>query len=88
MRNDRHPDRIFAYHLPRAWSYGLAFYLGRQLPEWSASDPNPALVLTTPRGLTEIRQLHRFYGDLDENYQGVFYVPIQPLPRSFKPASR
>jgi 4-amino-4-deoxy-L-arabinose transferase-like glycosyltransferase len=84
MRNDRHPDRIFAYHLPRAWSYGLAFYLGRQLPEWSAADPNPALVLTTPRGLTEIRQLHRFYGDLDENYQGIFYVPIQPLPRTLK----
>jgi 4-amino-4-deoxy-L-arabinose transferase-like glycosyltransferase len=82
LRNDRHPDRIFLYHLPRAWGYGLAFYLGRELPEWSAGDPDPALVLTTPRGLAEIRQLHRFYGDLEENYQGILYVPIQPVPRS------
>ena len=82
LRNDRHPDRIFVYHLPRAWDYGLAFYLGRELPEWSAADPNPALVLTTPRGLAEIRQLHRFYGDLEENYQGILYVPIQPAPQS------
>jgi 4-amino-4-deoxy-L-arabinose transferase-like glycosyltransferase len=87
MRNDRHSDRIFAYHLPRAWSYGLAFYLGRELPEWSAADPDPALILTTPRGLTEIRQLHRFSGDLQENYQGILYVPILPLSRSFNPAA-
>jgi 4-amino-4-deoxy-L-arabinose transferase-like glycosyltransferase len=87
MRNDRHPDRIFAYQLPRAWSYGLAFYLGRELPEWSAADPNPALVLTTPRGLTGIRQLHRFSGELEENYEGILYVPIQPLPRSLQPAA-
>jgi hypothetical protein len=81
LRNDRHPDRIFTYHLPRSWSYGLAFYLGRELPEWSASDPNPALVLTTPKGLNEIRQLHRFYGNLEESYQGILYVPIGPAPR-------
>ena len=23
LRNDRHPDRIFVYHLPRSWAYGL-----------------------------------------------------------------
>ncbi len=78
LSNDRHPDRIFTYHLPRSWSYGLAFYLVRELPEWSPSDPNPALVLTTPSGLKEIRQLHRFYGDLEETVQGILYVPIGP----------
>lgn len=81
LRNDRHPDRIFTYHLPRSWGYGLAFYLGRQLPEWSAKDPNPALVLTTPEGLNEIRQLRRFYGNLEESYQGILYVPIGAAPR-------
>ncbi len=81
LRNDRHPDRIFAYRLPRSWTYGFAFYLGRELPEWSASDPNPALVLTTPAGLREIRQVHRFYGELDETAQGILYVPIGPAPR-------
>lgn len=81
LHNDRHPDRIFTYELPRSWSYGLAFYLGRELPEWSANDANPALVLTTPAGLKEIRQLHRFYGDLEEAYEGILYVPIAPTPR-------
>lgn len=81
LHNDRHPDRIFAYHLSRSWTYGLTFYFGRELPEWSPSDPNPALVLTTPGGLSEIRQLHRFYGNLEEGYQGILYVPIGPEPR-------
>jgi 4-amino-4-deoxy-L-arabinose transferase-like glycosyltransferase len=81
MHNNLHPDRIFAYHLQRSWTYGLAFYFGRELPEWSPSDPNPALVLTTPEGLNEIRQSRRFYGSLEETYQGILYVPIGPVPR-------
>lgn len=81
LRNDRHPDRIFVYQLPRSWSYGLAFYLGREIPEWSSADPDPALLLTTPAGLKQIRQLHRFYGDLEETYEGLLYVPIGPTPR-------
>jgi 4-amino-4-deoxy-L-arabinose transferase-like glycosyltransferase len=81
MHNNLHPDRIFTYRLARSWNYGLAFYFGRELPEWSASDPDPALVLTTPEGLKQIRQAHRFYGDLEETYQGILNVPIGPLPR-------
>jgi 4-amino-4-deoxy-L-arabinose transferase-like glycosyltransferase len=82
MHSNLHPDRIFVYHLTRSWNYGLAFYFGRELPEWSPSDPVPALVLTNPKGLNEIRQAGRFYGTLDEAYQGILYVPIGPLPRS------
>ena len=81
MRNTLHPDRIFAYHLPRSWNYGLSFYFARELPEWSPSDPDPALVLTTPAGLQQIRRARRFYGSLEEAYQGILYVPIEPLPR-------
>ncbi|HVB56246.1 MAG TPA: phospholipid carrier-dependent glycosyltransferase [Candidatus Acidoferrales bacterium] len=82
LHNDLHPDRIFTYHLPRSWSYGLAFYLGRELPEWSPTDPNSALILTTPKGLKDIQMLHRFYGSLDEQYKGVLYVPVGPTPQS------
>jgi len=82
MHNNLHPDRIFVYHLTRSWNYGVAFYFGRELPEWLPSDPNPALVLTNPEGLKEIRQAGRFYGALDEAYRGILYVPIGPLPRS------
>lgn len=81
LRSDRRPDRIFTYHLERSWNYGLAFYFQRELPEWSPADPEPALVLTTPKGYQEIRALGRFHGTLDEAYVGVFYVPIPPAPR-------
>jgi 4-amino-4-deoxy-L-arabinose transferase-like glycosyltransferase len=81
MRNDLHPDHIFIFRLSRSWDYGLAFYFGRELPEWSPDDPEPALVLTTPAGLEQIRQFHRFFGTLDEPYKGILYVPIGPRPR-------
>lgn len=76
MRNDRRPDRIFIYQLPRSWDYGLAFYFRRQLPEWLPDDPDAALVLTTPSGLREISKLDRFRGSLNENYEGILYVPV------------
>jgi 4-amino-4-deoxy-L-arabinose transferase-like glycosyltransferase len=81
MRNDLRPDRILTYRLKRSWTYGLAFYLGRELPEWSAADPEPALVLTTPEGLEEMIRLGRFRGALDEPYQGILYVPAFPARR-------
>jgi 4-amino-4-deoxy-L-arabinose transferase-like glycosyltransferase len=76
LLNDRRPERIFTYRLNRSWNYGLAFYLGRELPEWSPIDPQPALVLTNPKGLQEIRRLGRLGGELDQSYQGILYVPV------------
>ncbi len=80
MRNDQRPDRIFTYQLSRSWTYGLAFYFRRELPEWSPDDPTPALVLTTPKGLEQIRRLGRFSGDLEETQAGLVYVPVGPIP--------
>jgi 4-amino-4-deoxy-L-arabinose transferase-like glycosyltransferase len=81
LRHDLRPDRIFTFQLSRSWSYGLAFYFRRELPEWSPGDPEAALVLTTRKGLAEIVKAGRFQGDLSETEQGILYVPIGPLPR-------
>ena len=81
LRRDLHPDRIFTLDLPRSWDYGLAFYLGRELPEWSPANPDAALVLTTPAGLAEMQKLGRFRGPLDEDYEGILIVPAFPAPR-------
>lgn len=81
MRDDRHPDRIFTYHLRRTWNYGLAFYFRREIPEWSPADPEAALVLTTPDGLKEIERLGRFRGELDQARPGILYVPVNRTPR-------
>jgi 4-amino-4-deoxy-L-arabinose transferase-like glycosyltransferase len=81
LHNDQRQDRIFTYHLRRDWDYGLAVYFHRELPEWSPSDPDAALVLTTPTGFEEIQKLGRFQGQLDEPYVGVLYVPVNRAPR-------
>ena len=81
LRGDLRPDRIYTYHLNRSWNYGLAFYLRRELPEWSPQDPDAALVLTNRKGLDEIVKAGRLQGDLNETEQGILYVPISPTPR-------
>ena len=80
MRNDQHPERIFTYQLSRGWVYGLNFYFHRELPEWSPSDPNAALVLTTPAGLQEMRQLGRVNGEIEQAQPGLVYAPVLPVP--------
>ena len=81
LRHDLRPDRIFTFHLNRSWNYGLAFYFRRELPEWSPENPEPALVLTTRKGLEEIEKAGRFQGDLDETGTGILNVPVGPPPR-------
>jgi 4-amino-4-deoxy-L-arabinose transferase-like glycosyltransferase len=85
FQNSLHPDRVFGYKLGRAWQYGLTFYLGHPLAEWTPEDPGPALVLTTPQGFQEIKNDGRFRGTLDQPAEeagiGVFYVPVFPAPR-------
>jgi 4-amino-4-deoxy-L-arabinose transferase-like glycosyltransferase len=78
LSNDRRLDRLFSFHLQRSWNYGLAFYLRREVAEWSPKDPEAALVLTTPVGLEELRKLGRFRGTLDEVETGILYVPVEP----------
>ncbi len=81
MRYDRHPERIFTYQLNRSWNFGLAFYFGRQLPEWVPTDAQPALVLTTAQGFQDILRRGRTQGDLQERRPGLIYVPISSAPR-------
>jgi 4-amino-4-deoxy-L-arabinose transferase-like glycosyltransferase len=85
VRNDQHPDRIFTYQLRRRWTFGLNFYFRRELPEWSPADPLPALVLTTPAGLDQIKKLGRVSSDFEQTQPGVVYVPIMPVPPSHQP---
>jgi 4-amino-4-deoxy-L-arabinose transferase-like glycosyltransferase len=81
LQNDLHPDRIFVFQLQRTWNYGLAFYLHRELPEWSPEDPNAALVLTNREGLEKIEKAGRFHGELEPSNRGIFFVPIESAPR-------
>jgi 4-amino-4-deoxy-L-arabinose transferase-like glycosyltransferase len=82
LGSDLRPDRLFVYELPRASQYGLAFYLGRQLPEWVPTDVDAALVLTTPKGFDELRARGLFEGTLDEPKGGIVMAPVRARSRA------
>jgi 4-amino-4-deoxy-L-arabinose transferase-like glycosyltransferase len=42
------------FDVNRSWEYGLDFYLGRALPEWTPAMAAPSWVWTTEQGATEI----------------------------------
>jgi 4-amino-4-deoxy-L-arabinose transferase-like glycosyltransferase len=82
LRYYAHPERLFLYQVPRSWDYGLAFYFGRQLPEWSPSDPDAALVLSTRQGSAAITQMQRSIRLTDEPpaKDALVLVPVTVSP--------
>ncbi|MGH9735527.1 MAG: ArnT family glycosyltransferase [Candidatus Acidiferrales bacterium] len=82
LRNDLYPGRLFTYELPRSWQYGLNFYLGRNLEEWSPDNVNAALVLTTPKGRGKLERDGYVQGAINEPYQEVVFVPIPVRARA------
>jgi len=85
LRADLRPDRLFEYDLPRAWHYGLAFYVHRELPEWSETDSEPALLVTTQRQCEELRA-RRISDAGCESQGGIVLVPVLPRSSSTKSA--
>lgn len=81
LRHDLYPGRLFTYELPRSWQYGLDFYLGRELPQWSPDNFRAALVLTTPKGLAKLEQDGYVQGAINEPYQEIVFVPIPIRPQ-------
>lgn len=47
---------IATYKLPRAWNYGLNFYFGKEIPEWTLQ-PGYPWVITNDAGYKELRRL-------------------------------
>ena len=84
LQHDLYPQRLFIYEMPRAWQYGLDFYLERDVGEWSPEDPNAALVLTTPRGLQNLQRQGYVEKGLNEPYEKIVFVPIPVRPQTSK----
>jgi 4-amino-4-deoxy-L-arabinose transferase-like glycosyltransferase len=47
---------VAEYKLPRAWDYGLNYYLGTELREWAPASPRPDWIVTTPEAALEIQE--------------------------------
>lgn len=88
LQGDLRPDRLFVHELPRAWQYGLAFYVGRQLPEWSATDHEAALILTTKKTCEELRNRGLSDADCEQGSGEVIAVPLLARPLSIPAAVR
>jgi len=55
---DSHGDGtgLATYKLPRAWDYGLNFYIGREIPEWTPQQPFKK-VITNDAGMSELSHM-------------------------------
>jgi 4-amino-4-deoxy-L-arabinose transferase-like glycosyltransferase len=69
---------FYTFHLQRSWNYGLAFYTGRPIAEWSPANPSAVSVLTTSQGLIELQKLGRFSGPVNPAESAIRYVKIEP----------
>jgi 4-amino-4-deoxy-L-arabinose transferase-like glycosyltransferase len=69
---------FYTYRLPRSWNYGLDFYAGRPLEEWSPENSGAASLFTTAQGLNELKKLGRFHGSANPRERGIRYVRIEP----------
>jgi 4-amino-4-deoxy-L-arabinose transferase-like glycosyltransferase len=71
--------KIYTYRLQRSWNYGLAFYAGRPIEEWSPDNPGAASLLTTSQGLVELKKLGRFSGVVNSSERGIRHVKIDAV---------
>jgi 4-amino-4-deoxy-L-arabinose transferase-like glycosyltransferase len=62
------PDEIAVYHLPRAYEYGLNYYFGKELPEWTPGNTSASIILFSAdsdlSGFLDTRQGSTFDSDL------------------------
>jgi 4-amino-4-deoxy-L-arabinose transferase-like glycosyltransferase len=72
---------FYTYHLERSWNYGLAFYAGREIKEWSPQNSDAARLLTSAQALNELQKLGRFSGFVNPAERGIRYVRIEAAGR-------
>lgn len=72
LKTDPTGGNVAVYRLPRAWEYGMNFYMNRDLPEWAPGSADPEWILGgsfLPGGM--LHSGYEFY--LDESRKFVVY---------------
>jgi len=54
------PDEVAVYHLPRAYEYGLNYYFGENLPEWTPENTRASFIFFSVDSLPQLDHLYRF----------------------------
>jgi hypothetical protein len=55
IMKDSAASDVAEYKLPRSWNYGLNYYFGRELREWTPGSRQPDWIVTTPKAALEIQ---------------------------------
>jgi len=55
ISKDSAASDVAEYKLPRTWKFGLDYYFGRELREWTPGSPQPDWIVTTPGAALEIQ---------------------------------
>jgi len=69
LKADPSGGNVAIYEIPRAWQYGMNFYLNRDLPEWIPGRSEPEWILGG--SLPDIQIAIRYKMVLDETHRGV-----------------
>jgi 4-amino-4-deoxy-L-arabinose transferase-like glycosyltransferase len=54
------PNEVGVYQLPRAYGYGLNYYFGRELPEWTPKMEGAAFIFFSKDSLQQPDQMYQF----------------------------
>jgi 4-amino-4-deoxy-L-arabinose transferase-like glycosyltransferase len=70
-----------AYHLDRAWQFGLEYYLGHPIPEWTPEAGGSFWLFTDEAGCRDIRRRGMECTPVQETAPKAWLVRIQPATR-------
>jgi 4-amino-4-deoxy-L-arabinose transferase-like glycosyltransferase len=56
------PEEIAVYHLPRAYGYGLDYYFGRNLPEWTPENTTASFIVFSADSVSQLDRLMQIAG--------------------------
>ena len=56
------PDEVAIYHLPRAYQYGLDYYFGKDLPEWTPENTRSNYIFFSKGSLSQLNQFTQLGG--------------------------
>jgi 4-amino-4-deoxy-L-arabinose transferase-like glycosyltransferase len=54
------PEDVAVYHLPRAYEYGLNYYFGTALPEWTPENTRAIYLFASRDSFAQLDQFHQF----------------------------
>jgi 4-amino-4-deoxy-L-arabinose transferase-like glycosyltransferase len=72
---------VETYGLNRDWTYGLDYYLGQELPEWSPTENQPVWVYTTRNSLAALAGQKRQVGPVMKLPGGIVFARISGRSR-------